>query len=133
MTIFKYITALILIMYPVPSTFHSYGLDLNDGGSRRLKSGKDHVQGKVTGRNMYSQERFLSPMADIVTLGDRPYHLLDVMKPSTLKDELMQCATSRSSFRKSDFSISHRGANLHYPEHTERSLKAASLMGAGII
>jgi len=121
MKIFSYIVAVIFISSPALSISNNYRYDHNEGESKRLKAGK------------YSQERLLSPMADIVTLGDRPYHLLDAMRPSALKDELIQCATTRSSFKKSDFSISHRGANLHYPEHTERSLKAASLMGAGIL
>jgi glycerophosphoryl diester phosphodiesterase len=35
--------------------------------------------------------------------------------------------------KKSDFSIGHRGACMMFPEHTERSYRAASQMGAGIV
>ncbi len=33
----------------------------------------------------------LSPLASIVTTGPRPYSLLDLMKNSTLKDDLCEC------------------------------------------
>jgi glycerophosphoryl diester phosphodiesterase len=32
-----------------------------------------------------------------------------------------------------DFSIGHRGASLHFPEHTKEGYVAAADMGAGII
>jgi glycerophosphoryl diester phosphodiesterase len=35
--------------------------------------------------------------------------------------------------KPSEFSIGHRGATLMFPEHTERSWRAAARMGAGII
>lgn len=38
-----------------------------------------------------------------------------------------------SSYRRSDFSIGHRGACMMYPEHTVESYKAAGVQGAGII
>jgi glycerophosphoryl diester phosphodiesterase len=36
-------------------------------------------------------------------------------------------------FSTSDFAIGHRGACLQFPEHTESSYDAASLLGAGIV
>ena len=53
------------------------------------------------------------------------------MQPSALKQELQQCA--KGPFRKSDFSIGHRGAALQFPEHTKESYVAAARMGAGIL
>jgi len=50
-----------------------------------------------------------------------------------LKDDLVQCADEMIEFSKSDFSIGHRGACMQCPEHTIRSFKVASLMGAGIV
>jgi glycerophosphoryl diester phosphodiesterase len=43
------------------------------------------------------------------------------------------CANTITSFRRSDFSIGHRGACMMYPEHTVESYKAAGVQGAGII
>jgi glycerophosphoryl diester phosphodiesterase len=53
------------------------------------------------------------------------------MDDSELKDELLSCANR--NFKKSDFSIGHRGAALQFPEHTEESYRAAARMGAGIV
>lgn len=36
-------------------------------------------------------------------------------------------------FKRSDFSIGHRGAALQFPEHTKESYEAAARMGAGIL
>ncbi|HCO42791.1 MAG TPA: glycerophosphodiester phosphodiesterase, partial [Gammaproteobacteria bacterium] len=36
-------------------------------------------------------------------------------------------------FRRTDFSIGHRGAPLQFPEHTRESYEAAARMGAGIV
>lgn len=69
--------------------------------------------------------------ANSVQLGPRPFYLLDDMEPGPLKDELIAC--SKGPFRKSDFSIGHRGAALQFPEHTRESYLAAARMGAGII
>lgn len=66
-----------------------------------------------------------------VQLGPRPFFLVDDMDPSALKNKLMAC--SEGPFSKSDFSISHRGAPLQFPEHTRESYLAAARMGAGII
>ena len=52
------------------------------------------------------------------------------MKDGPLKQQLSQCT---GPFRKTDFSIGHRGAALQFPEHTRESYIAAARMGAGII
>lgn len=66
-----------------------------------------------------------------VQLGPRPYFLVQDMEESDLKTELQQCA--EGPFRRTDFSIGHRGAALQFPEHTKESYEAAARMGAGII
>lgn len=65
-------------------------------------------------------------------LGPRPFYLVDTMRDGPLKDRLQACA-SRPDFRARDFSISHRGAPMQFPEHTREGVLAASRMGAGII
>lgn len=66
-----------------------------------------------------------------VQLGPRPYYLVDRMKPGRLKSKLQQCANMQ--FRKTRFSIGHRGATLQFPEHTEEGYRAAARMGAGMV
>lgn len=66
-----------------------------------------------------------------IQLGPRPFFLVDDMQESALKDELMACANG--PFRRSQFSIGHRGAALQFPEHTRESYMAAARMGAGIV
>jgi len=66
-----------------------------------------------------------------VQLGPRPFFLVDDMQDSRLKRKLQSC--SNGPFRKSDFSIGHRGAALQFPEHTEESYRAGARMGAGIL
>jgi len=63
-------------------------------------------------------------------VGPRPFYLVDRMKDGPLKTQLKQCT---GPFRKSDFSIGHRGAPLQFPEHTKESYEAAARMGAGVI
>jgi glycerophosphoryl diester phosphodiesterase len=63
-------------------------------------------------------------------LGPRPFYLVDRMKDGELKTALKQCT---GPFRKTDFSIAHRGAPLQFPEHTKESYEAAARMGAGVI
>ena len=69
--------------------------------------------------------------ANKVQIGPRPYFLLDDMDDGALKNKLQRCANR--SFKKSDFSIGHRGAPLQFPEHTKQSYEAAARMGAGIL
>lgn len=66
-----------------------------------------------------------------VQVGVRPYFLVDNMDEGALKDELQSCKVK--NFKKSDFSIAHRGAAMQFPEHTKESYLAAARMGAGII
>lgn len=63
-------------------------------------------------------------------LGPRPFYLVDKMKDGPLKAKLSACT---EPFRKSDFSIAHRGAPLQFPEHSRESYLAAARMGAGVI
>jgi glycerophosphoryl diester phosphodiesterase len=68
---------------------------------------------------------------DSVQLGPRPFFLVDGMDDGPLKSRLMQCRDG--PFRRTDFSIGHRGAGLQFPEHTKESYQAAARMGAGIV
>ncbi|WP_022948174.1 glycerophosphodiester phosphodiesterase family protein [Methylohalobius crimeensis] len=68
-----------------------------------------------------------------IQLGPRPYFLVNDMTEGPLKEALQRCADSRMVFRKSDFSIGHRGAALQFPEHSKESYEAAARMGAGIV
>lgn len=63
--------------------------------------------------------------------GPRPFFLVNDMADSPLKTRLLACA--EGPFRKTDFSIGHRGAPLQFPEHTKESYEAAVGMGAGIL
>ncbi len=63
-------------------------------------------------------------------IGPRPFYLVDKMKDGPLKARLSQCT---GPFRKTDFSIGHRGAALQFPEHTRESYLAAARTGAGVI
>ncbi len=65
-----------------------------------------------------------------VQVGPRPFWLVEQMRESPLKAKLKQCT---GPFRKTEFSIGHRGAALQFPEHTKESYEAAAVMGAGII
>jgi glycerophosphoryl diester phosphodiesterase len=64
-------------------------------------------------------------------LGPRPGFLTDQLADGDLKESLQSCRTR--VFRKSKFSIGHRGACMQFPEHTLESYLAAARQGAGII
>ena len=66
-----------------------------------------------------------------VQLGPRPSFLINEMEDSRLKRQLQKC--SAGPFKKSDFSIGHRGAALQFPEHTKESYEAGARLGAGIL
>lgn len=66
-----------------------------------------------------------------VQLGPRPFYLVERMSPGPLKERLKKCTSG--PFKKSDFSIGHRGATQQFPEHTKESYQAAAIMGAGIV
>lgn len=68
---------------------------------------------------------------DSVQLGPRPFFLKNDMDEGRLKRKLESC--SNGPFKKTDFSIGHRGAGLQFPEHTRESYLGAAKMGAGII
>ena len=61
----------------------------------------------------------------------RPVSLVENMRDGPLKDALSQCRDG--AFYRTRFSIGHRGAPLHYPEHTRESYEAAARQGAGIV
>ena len=66
-----------------------------------------------------------------VQVGPRPFYLIDKMSPGPLKRRLERC--SEGPFRKTAFSIGHRGGGtLQFPEHTRESHEAGARMGAGI-
>lgn len=65
-------------------------------------------------------------------IGPRPYYLVEDMDLGPLKDELTNCS-ARKYFKKTDFSIGHRGAPMQFPEHTKESYVAAARMGAGVL
>lgn len=66
-----------------------------------------------------------------IQLGPRPFYLVNDMDESSLKKKLQSCANG--PFKKTNFSIGHRGAPLQFPEHTKESYEAAAKMGAGIM
>ncbi len=66
-----------------------------------------------------------------IQLGPRPFYLVEDMDESPLKQKLKQC--EKGPFKRTSFSIAHRGAPLQFPEHTEESYEAAAKMGAGVI
>ncbi len=68
---------------------------------------------------------------DGVQLGPRPFFLVKGMDDGPLKSRLLRC--ENGPFRRSDFSIGHRGAPLQFPEHTKESYEAGARMGAGIV
>lgn len=58
-----------------------------------------------------------------ISLGPRPYWLVDNMDDGPLKRRLAAC--SEKKMRRSDWSISHRGGGtLQFPEHTYESIMA---------
>jgi glycerophosphoryl diester phosphodiesterase len=61
----------------------------------------------------------------------RPVALVAGLADGPLKRELAAC--TEDPVRRTTFSLGHRGAPLHYPEHTRESYVAAAAMGAGII
>lgn len=72
-----------------------------------------------------------SPIKQI-SLGPRPYYLVDDMTPSDLKTKLSKCKDKK--MKTTTWSIGHRGGGtLQFPEHTVESNLAGARMGAGII
>ncbi|EEH38570.1 glycerophosphoryl diester phosphodiesterase family protein [Paracoccidioides lutzii Pb01] len=88
------------------------------------------VAALVSGLAAAAPGRPCRPITNI-QLGPRPFYLVDRMDQSSLKTKLQSCSERRNF--PSDFSISHRGAPLQFPEHTVESWRAAAREGAGII
>jgi glycerophosphoryl diester phosphodiesterase len=85
-----------------------------------------------TGQQGQIEQPSRNPRASFnVQVGPRPYYLVDNMDEGPLKRKLQSC--SEGPFRRSDFSIGHRGAALQFAEHTRESYLAAARMGAGIL
>jgi glycerophosphoryl diester phosphodiesterase len=66
-----------------------------------------------------------------IQVGARPYYLVQGMDAGDLKSRLQKC--QNGPFRRTNFSIAHRGAPLQFPEHTQESYEAGARMGAGIV
>jgi glycerophosphoryl diester phosphodiesterase len=66
-----------------------------------------------------------------IQLGARPFFLVEGMDQSRLKSKLQRC--ENGPFRRSSFSISHRGAPLQFPEHTQEGYEAGARQGSGIV
>ena len=62
---------------------------------------------------------------------NRFQYLVDGLAQGSLKTQLTQCLSL--PLQASDFSISHRGAPMGYPEHSKEGYLAAIEMGAGLI
>ncbi|BCX80629.1 glycerophosphoryl diester phosphodiesterase [Methylomarinovum caldicuralii] len=80
-----------------------------------------------------SQGHHLRGKIQRIQLGPRPFFLINDMNEGPLKEKLQRCAKQRPIFRKTDFSIGHRGAAMQFPEHSRESYEAAARMGAGIV
>ncbi|HRD65429.1 MAG TPA: glycerophosphodiester phosphodiesterase family protein [Candidatus Competibacter sp.] len=66
-----------------------------------------------------------------VQLGPRPFYLVEGMDEGPLKAQLQKC--ENGPFRRTDFSIGHRGGALLFPEHTDVAYRGGARMGAGIV
>jgi glycerophosphoryl diester phosphodiesterase len=66
-----------------------------------------------------------------IQVGPRPAFLVNDMADGDLKQDLLACLNG--PFRRTSFSIGHRGAPLLFPEHTRESYEAAARMGAGVL
>ncbi|NVJ61746.1 MAG: glycerophosphodiester phosphodiesterase [Gammaproteobacteria bacterium] len=93
-------------------------------GSIEVDASKNQVNAKIS-----HQQKFKTYLNE---LGPRPFYLLNDMDDGDLKSALQRCE-NRYFYKKTDFSIGHRGAPLQFPEHTEESYRAAAKMGAGVI
>ncbi|HEB56960.1 MAG TPA: glycerophosphodiester phosphodiesterase [Gammaproteobacteria bacterium] len=105
-------TLLILIIIAVLSPLNIVSAD-----------GKHHAREKNEARSEHATK--------VARVGPRPYYLIEDMDAGTLKTKLKSCGENK--FKKTDFSIGHRGAGMQFPEHTRESYAAAARMGAGIV
>jgi glycerophosphoryl diester phosphodiesterase len=68
----------------------------------------------------------------LVSLGPRPYYIVNNMTDGPLKQKLQSCENKPVTI--TDFSIGHRGGGtLQFPEETVQSENAGARMGAGIL
>ncbi|KAK4612902.1 Extracellular protein [Fulvia fulva] len=68
----------------------------------------------------------------VVSLGPRPYYLINNMTDGALKTKLDSCKSL--DFSVTGFTIGHRGGGtLQFPEETAQSEDAGARMGAGIL
>ncbi|KAF7186160.1 Extracellular protein [Pseudocercospora fuligena] len=68
----------------------------------------------------------------VVSLGPRPYYIVQNMTDSALKTKLESC--ENLDFEVTGFTIGHRGGGtLQFPEETAQSEQAGARMGAGIL
>ena len=74
--------------------------------ARNLKGEKIYKQSKAPKGGYKASKKSKYP----VTVGSRPYFIVDSMADSELKAKLSDCAESKSIDEKSDWSIGHRGA-----------------------
>jgi glycerophosphoryl diester phosphodiesterase len=70
--------------------------------------------------------------AYLVSLGPRPYYIVNNMTDGPLKQKLQSC--ENKPVKITDFTIGHRGGGtLQFPEETVQSENAGARMGAGIL
>jgi glycerophosphoryl diester phosphodiesterase len=68
----------------------------------------------------------------LVSLGPRPYYILNNMTDGPLKQKLQSCENKPVSV--TGFTIGHRGGGtLQFPEETVQSEDAGARMGAGVL
>lgn len=103
------------VVSAMPSPQRSWGYKGHKGGKWDNKSG---------GRHNYTHEEDYR-----VSLGPRPYYLVNDMDESPLKEKLESCSEDEPEI--TSFSIAHRGAPLMFPEHSREGYEAAARMGAG--
>jgi glycerophosphoryl diester phosphodiesterase len=94
---------------------------------------RDERRGQTDERGRWGQndDDWRNGRDESIQVGQRPLYLVDGMDDGPLKRRLLQCKDG--PFRKTDFSIGHRGAALQFPEHTLESYVAAARQGAGIV
>lgn len=67
-----------------------------------------------------------------ISLGERPYYIINNMTDSPLKTKLQSC--KNGPFKVTDFSIGHRGgATLQIPEESVENAIAGARFGAGVL
>ncbi|KAH7065815.1 PLC-like phosphodiesterase [Paraphoma chrysanthemicola] len=67
----------------------------------------------------------------LVSLGDRPYYIINNMTNGPLKDKLLSCQNKPVTI--TDFTIGHRGGGtLQFPEETKQAEDTGARMGADI-